>query len=80
MALFCQVRQLEALVRLSEALAKITLSNNATEEHVAEAIRLFHVSTLNAAASGVGEAAIGCVGPSDAPTRVCNPAPGSHCC
>ena len=53
------VRQLEALVRLSEAIAKITLSNNATEEHVAEAIRLFHVSTLNAAASGVGEAAIG---------------------
>ncbi len=56
------VRQLEALVRLSEAQAKITLSPVATEEHVAEAIRLFHVSTLNAASAGVGEAAIGCVG------------------
>jgi hypothetical protein len=30
----------------------------ATEEHVAEAMRLFHVSTLNAAASGIGEAAM----------------------
>lgn len=46
------VRQLEAIVRLSEALAKVTLSHEATPEHVAEAIRLFKVSTLNAANSG----------------------------
>ncbi len=49
------VRQLEAVVRLSEALAKITLSPHATEEHVAEAIRLFHVATLNAASVGMSE-------------------------
>lgn len=76
------VRQLEALVRLSEALAKLSLSAvvsclfgpvypcpchvsvgggccfQASEEHVAEAMRLFHVSTLNAAASGIGETAM----------------------
>jgi len=49
------VRQLEALVRLSEGLAKVTLSEEATEEHVEEALRLFRVSTLNAANSGLGE-------------------------
>jgi len=46
------VRQLEAIVRLSESLAKITLSREATPEHVAEAIRLFKVSTGAAANSG----------------------------
>lgn len=47
------VRQLEAMVRITEAVAKATLSPEATEEHVAEAMRLFRVSTLNAAASGL---------------------------
>ena len=42
-------RQLEAVVRLAEALAKMELSQEASTEHVAEAIRLFKVSTLNAA-------------------------------
>ena len=46
------VRQLEAIVRISESLAKMTLSPNATVEHVREAIRLFRVSTLDAAESG----------------------------
>lgn len=48
------VRQLEALVRISEALAKVTLAREVTGEHVAEAMRLFKVSTLNAAHSGIG--------------------------
>lgn len=43
------VRQLEALIRVSESLAKMTLSCQVTSEHVEEAIRLFRVSTLNAA-------------------------------
>jgi len=47
------IRQLEAIIRISESLAKLTLSPNATEEHVNEAIRLFKVSTLEAATSGV---------------------------
>ena len=47
------VRQLEAMVRITEAVAKSTLSPEATEEHVAEAMRLFRVSTVNAAASGL---------------------------
>jgi DNA replication licensing factor MCM5 len=51
------VRQLEALIRISESLAKMTLSHEASAEHVAEAIRLFKVSTMSAATSesnGVG--------------------------
>ncbi|POM60353.1 DNA replication licensing factor MCM5 [Phytophthora palmivora] len=46
------VRQLEALVRISESLAKMHLLNEATREHVQEAIRLFSVSTMNAAKDG----------------------------
>jgi len=45
------IRQLEAIIRISEALAKIELSSVANEKHVNEAIRLFKVSTLDAASS-----------------------------
>ena len=62
------VRQLEALVRLSEAVAKTTLSEDATEEHVAQALKLFQVSTMNAAQSGLGEASMS----SDMRTQVHN--------
>jgi len=47
------VRQLEAITRVSEALAKMCLQTVVTEEHVAEALRLFEVSTIDAARSGV---------------------------
>ena len=47
------VRQLEALIRISEALAKMELSNECKEEHVNEAIRLFKLSTYDAAKSGI---------------------------
>lgn len=46
------VRQLEAIVRLSESLAKMSLSREVTPTHVAEAIRLFKVSTGQACNSG----------------------------
>lgn len=46
------VRQLEAVVRISEALAKMQMQPFATEVHVNEALRLFQVSTLEAATSG----------------------------
>lgn len=46
------VRQLEAIVRLSEALAKMSLSPRANEDHVKEAIRLFTVSTVEATNTG----------------------------
>lgn len=49
------VRQLEAVIRLSESLAKMRMSVNATEEHVSEALRLFNVSTMDAARSGINE-------------------------
>ncbi|KAL2122350.1 hypothetical protein VTJ04DRAFT_2805 [Mycothermus thermophilus] len=48
------VRQLEAIVRITEALAKITLSPVATEAHVDEAIRLFLCSTMDAVNQGAG--------------------------
>jgi len=47
------VRQLEAIIRLSEARAKLSLSSQVTIEHVDEAHRLFQVSTLNAISSGL---------------------------
>lgn len=50
------VRQLEAVVRLSESLAKMCLQPVATEAHVREALRLFTVSTVEAAKSGLAEA------------------------
>ncbi|KAI9141782.1 MCM2/3/5 family-domain-containing protein [Paraphysoderma sedebokerense] len=46
------IRQLEAVIRISEALAKLQLSPVATEQHVDEAIRLFKFSTMNAVKSG----------------------------
>lgn len=46
------VRQLEAVIRISESLAKMTLQPFATQIHVNEALRLFHVSTMEAALSG----------------------------
>ena len=47
------VRQLEAIVRIAEALARMQQSQVARTDHVQEAIRLFQVSTLDAAASGI---------------------------
>ncbi|XP_065661260.1 DNA replication licensing factor mcm5-A isoform X2 [Hydra vulgaris] len=46
------VRQLEAVVRIAESLAKMKLQPFATESDIDEALRLFHVSTLDAATSG----------------------------
>ena len=42
------IRQLEAIIRISESLAKMTLTPVATREHVEEALRLFRVSTIQA--------------------------------
>ena len=57
------VRQLEAIVRIAESLAKLRLSNVADESHVEEALRLFLASTMDAATSGEnsqhGQAAAG---------------------
>ncbi|XP_058982882.1 DNA replication licensing factor Mcm5 [Musca domestica] len=46
------VRQLEAIIRISESLAKMRLLPFATDEHVNESLRLFQVSTLDAAMTG----------------------------
>ncbi|KAH6582578.1 hypothetical protein BASA50_010686 [Batrachochytrium salamandrivorans] len=49
------IRQLEAIIRVAESLAKMALSPVATEMHVDEAIRLFNHSTMNAIQSGMVE-------------------------
>jgi len=46
------VRQLEAIVRISESFAKMRLSDVATAADVNQAIKLFEVSTLQAAQTG----------------------------
>jgi len=45
------VRQLEALVRLSESLAKMRIDNTVRSEDITEALRLFKVSTMAASAA-----------------------------
>lgn len=49
---FSPCRQLEAIIRISESLAKMSLLPFALESHVDEALRLFQVSTMDAALSG----------------------------
>ncbi|CAO3608366.1 unnamed protein product [Cunninghamella blakesleeana] len=49
------IRQLEAIIRISESLAKMTLSPVANEKHVEEAIRLFKYSTMDAVQTGGAE-------------------------
>lgn len=50
------VRQLEAIIRISEAIAKMHLDPVVQIKYVQEAHRLFKISTLNAAASGMSSA------------------------
>lgn len=45
-------RQLEAIVRISESLAKMRMAPFAVESDVDEALRLFKASTMEAASSG----------------------------
>jgi DNA replication licensing factor MCM5 len=49
------IRQLEAIIRVSESLAKMTLSTVVTREHVTEAVRLFTASTMDAVNNGTSE-------------------------
>jgi DNA replication licensing factor MCM5 len=49
------VRQLEAIIRITESLAKLSLSPVADETHVDEAIRLFLASTMDAVNQGEGQ-------------------------
>ena len=44
--------QLEAIIRISESLAKLTLSPVVRNHHVEEAIRLFKFSTMDAVSAG----------------------------
>ncbi|KAF2733362.1 MCM-domain-containing protein [Polyplosphaeria fusca] len=49
------VRQLEAIIRITESLAKLSLAPIADESHVDEAIRLFLASTMDAVNQGEGQ-------------------------
>jgi DNA replication licensing factor MCM5 len=55
------VRQLEAVVRVSEALARMQLCWSATQYHVQLAMDLFKVSTLNAANAGMADNLVCCL-------------------
>jgi len=46
------IRQLEAIIRISESIAKLTLSPVVQNHHVDEAIRLFKFSTMDAVSAG----------------------------
>jgi len=48
------VRQLEAIIRLSESICKMRLQTVVNKNDVEEAHRLFNISTMNAIKSGVG--------------------------
>lgn len=52
------VRQLEAMVRISESLAKMNLQTTATEAHVCQALELFRTSTMDAVRSGLIDVAV----------------------
>lgn len=56
-----QNSQLEAIIRISESLAKMTLTPVVTEQHVNEAIRLFDHSTMEAVQSGMSEYRLGAI-------------------
>lgn len=56
------IRQLEAIIRITESLAKLTLSPIADESHVQEAIRLFLASTMDAITQGSDSGVRGGVG------------------
>ena len=47
------MRQLEAIIRLSESIAKMRLSNEVNRADIEEAHRLFKMSTMNAIKGGV---------------------------
>ncbi|EAU93404.1 ATP dependent DNA helicase [Coprinopsis cinerea okayama7 len=49
------IRQLEAIIRISESLAKITLTPVVQVHHVEEAIRLFKFSTMDAVSAGAAD-------------------------
>ena len=71
------VRQLEAVVRISEALARMQLLVQATEAHVRFAIDLFKTSTMDAVRSGVIDItvsvqAISCPSLAESISSICN--------
>merc|ERR1712007_120097 len=51
--LLITVRQLEALLRISEAIARMTLSHEVTELHVEQAINIYNVSMTQAKSTGI---------------------------
>ena len=49
------VRQLEAIVRISESLARMQLQVNVTQAHMVQAIDLFYASTIDAVTAGAAK-------------------------
>jgi len=59
------VRQLEAIIRISEGLAKMELKDEADISHVEEAVRLFTVSTLDSANNDRGNVGLNQMAPEE---------------
>ena len=55
------VRQLEAIVRISESLARMQLQVDVTEAHVQQAMDLFKTSTMDAVRAGATEGMVSAV-------------------
>jgi hypothetical protein len=64
------VRQLEAIVRIAESLARMQLQPEATQAHVRHAVDLFRVSTMDAVRSGLMDNLVRPAAP-----RACRPPP-----
>ncbi len=52
------VRQLEAMIRIAESLARMQLAPEAGERHAADAVALFEASTIDAMKSGLTTGAL----------------------
>lgn len=55
------VRQLEAVVRISESLARMQLQLDVTEAHVRQAMDLFTTSTMDAVRAGTVQGMVSCL-------------------
>ena len=55
------VRQLEAIVRISESLARMQLQVDVTEAHVQQAMDLFKTSTMDAVRAGATEGLVSAI-------------------
>ena len=72
------VRQLEAVVRISESLARMQLQISVQQAHVAQALDLFKASTMDAVRSGATDTMVRDA-VTDCPAALAGACPSSSC-